>query len=935
MTDATLAYRITAETAAAVASTRKMVEAFQQLGVAVKATGTISTSASALMVNEQRAVANATEIAARKVGTAWVAEANASAAAFDQLRTSLDGTYANSKRYEAAVLEAQRAVQVGTATQEEANRVLALAEARYLGVGAAATTSSNATALALTGVGRGAGMAAANVGNLAAQFNDIGVMMAAGQNPLIMAIQQGTQISQVLGPMGAGGAVKSLGAAFVSMINPVSLGTIAIIAGGAALVQWGIKALSAFGDGKFAADEMADANSRLGESISALRGIGDLSIQALIDKYGEADAALLSLIEHQRLQVQTAAMTEAKAAISGLTGEYGGLLTAIDIQSRAGIQAVQKLKSELGLSAQEGRALRTALEDASAATTFAEASDALSRVDAILATTKISTGEFATAVTATALSLREVETAATGAANGVAAAAVAADALGQIPIAGEFVRAHTAALALFAEIDRSAVGARELHEAVGGVGAMFDDATSAIAAMVAAQPGEGWLTTAIARAGTLAATLWNGAMAAKAAADVQVASAPGPRVGGGRLEDSQYSLAGQNAIAADRLALLIRPTNLPSGGVGTGADAGSSGGGPASGSLDALQAEARKALDTMGLAVAGINEKVQLGLMTTAEGVAAIAGAKDKTANALADLIPEIQAAFGPKSVALVASLRAAINDMADGMSDVGRKLSDGLSKSFEGSFASFLDGTKSAKESFNSMAQSIISDIAKIAAQRFTAKFIAPLFDGLISMFGFAQGGVPGVEAFAKGGLPGLSHFSDSVVSHPTLFEFAQGKTGVMGEAGSEAILPLRQGPGGMGVLATGPDGSENVIPLKRGRGGALGVQVPDWRPEWLDGPEAMFGTGATFRGGRVIGTATGGSAGGMSDRAGGGVVINVTNNAPNVKARAAERTEGNKRIIDVMVEQILGAVAGDIAHGGPVSDAMTGNFGLQRMGR
>lgn len=81
-------------------------------------------------------------------------------------------------------------------------------------------------------------LAAGSVGNLTAQFNDIGVMLAAGQNPLMLAIQQGTQISQVIGPMGAAGAVKALGAAFMGMINPVSLITLGSIAAGAAMVQW-------------------------------------------------------------------------------------------------------------------------------------------------------------------------------------------------------------------------------------------------------------------------------------------------------------------------------------------------------------------------------------------------------------------------------------------------------------------------------------------------------------------------------------------------------------------------------------------------------------------------------------------------------------------------------------------------------------------------
>ena len=63
-------------------------------------------------------------------------------------------------------------------------------------------------------------------------------MMASGQNPLITAIQQGTQLGQVIGPMGAAEAVEALGAAFEVMLNPLNLGIMAAIAFGSVLVQW-------------------------------------------------------------------------------------------------------------------------------------------------------------------------------------------------------------------------------------------------------------------------------------------------------------------------------------------------------------------------------------------------------------------------------------------------------------------------------------------------------------------------------------------------------------------------------------------------------------------------------------------------------------------------------------------------------------------------
>ena len=69
-------------------------------------------------------------------------------------------------------------------------------------------------------------------------------------------------------------------------------------------------------------------------------------------------------------------------------------------------------------------------------------------------------------------------------------------------------------------------------------------------------------------------------------------------------------------------------------------------------------------------------------------------------------------------------------------------------------------------------------------------------LVGSLGKTFAFANGGVPGrVTAFADGG----------VVSAPTYFPMG-GNTGLMGEAGTEAILPLRRGSdGSLGVAAAG----------------------------------------------------------------------------------------------------------------------------------
>lgn len=83
----------------------------------------------------------------------------------------------------------------------------------------------------------------------------------------------------------------------------------------------------------------------------------------------------------------------------------------------------------------------------------------------------------------------------------------------------------------------------------------------------------------------------------------------------------------------------------------------------------------------------------------------------------------------------------------------------------------------------------------------------------GLFGGGAFAKGGAFGsageITAFAKGGV-----LSGSIVNRPTVFPFANG-IGLMGEAGPEAILPLRRGAGGrLGVEAGSAQATPQITP-------------------------------------------------------------------------------------------------------------------------
>ncbi len=106
-------------------------------------------------------------------------------------------------------------------------------------------------------------------------------------------------------------------------------------------------------------------------------------------------------------------------------------------------------------------------------------------------------------------------------------------------------------------------------------------------------------------------------------------------------------------------------------------------------------------------------------------------------------------------------------------------------------------------KLNFADLTRSILADITRIIIRQ---SIITPLL-GVFGITPNAKGNVydQGLKKFAKGG----------IVTQPTLFKYGSGGTGnfgLMGEAGAEAILPLKRGrSGNLGVEASG--GATNIV--------------------------------------------------------------------------------------------------------------------------
>ena len=131
----------------------------------------------------------------------------------------------------------------------------------------------------------------------------------------------------------------------------------------------------------------------------------------------------------------------------------------------------------------------------------------------------------------------------------------------------------------------------------------------------------------------------------------------------------------------------------------------------------------------------------------------------------------------------------------------------DARSRSFGTALSSALKGAVLDGDSLIEVLQniayrfsSISLDVGLKPLETSVSSLVSGASNALSGAFGFSHGGVPGrVQAFAAGG----------IVSQPTYFPMAHG-TGLMGEAGAEAILPLRRGADGRLGVAAGEGGSQ-----------------------------------------------------------------------------------------------------------------------------
>lgn len=239
-------------------------------------------------------------------------------------------------KYQQAQLELNRAVMLGVLTQQQADSTLA-------GIAAGmqrATTAANGYTSGMRGVNN----IQASVGNQFAQLNDVVVTAWGGMNPALIGMQQGMQIVQGFAGQSLPQALGTLKGAFAQILNPTTILTVGLVAGAAALVQWGASALGAESDAKTFDDTLSDLEGRISEIGKLNKLLNVDGIEDMRDAYGATTVQVRELIAAQKFLAKELAVGELKTLIDSLAKDTGTtLLQSLFGDTSGGVTVPQQI----------------------------------------------------------------------------------------------------------------------------------------------------------------------------------------------------------------------------------------------------------------------------------------------------------------------------------------------------------------------------------------------------------------------------------------------------------------------------------------------------------------------------------------------------------------------------------------------------------------
>ncbi|MCX5518447.1 phage tail length tape measure family protein [Kaistia defluvii] len=676
-----------------------------------------------------------------------------------QLRAQLNPLGAALDQLNNELAQYSRLADAGAISATELTQAQAMARARY-----------DDTAGSLTRMGGTSKLAAHEVTNLTYQLNDIATGLATGQSPFMILAQQSGQVSQIFGNRGIRTALVGTFQGLASMITPVTLGMAALAAGGyaASLVFRKMR-----GDSE-SLEDVLKRHQTVIQTLKASYGDAAPKLEAFAAEGRNVADALARI---QRIDLETQLRKTAEAARIGFgdlaRGASGGGFAIADqfkalegplnrfFESvRSGQPDVRKLRSEVANLANldpTNEALGKSVKK------LMEITDTANHAQGSLMGL---TGGFDAAGSAA----RRNQTSLDNYAN-------ALKTISQIALPQ---------LSDLEQVDRA------LETAIGSTASAADRAA--------------------------AISLANEARQRIADSKVPLPRAK-PNYLGANPDGSYGAAAGK---AAEREANAYRDLIKN-----------------ANDRIGQLQVE----IQTVGMAEAAAEKyRMQQELLASAtdkgrEVSEPMRAEIEKIANEYADLAEQVAKArlqqdllfdrrqLGRSSIdqTVASALRGAglpedLNSTEAQMIRLNEQLSigKGMAMDFASSFISGLRDGQTVLESFGNALNRIADKLIEMA----TDQLISGLFGNLMGAFGgggaaaitgglFANGAAfsgGNVIPFAKGG----------VVSGPTTFPMSGGRTGLMGEDGSEAVVPLRRTSAGrLGIEAVGGGGGQggNVV--------------------------------------------------------------------------------------------------------------------------
>jgi tape measure domain-containing protein len=194
--------------------------------------------------------------------------------------------------------------------------------------------------------------------------------------------------------------------------------------------------------------------------------------------------------------------------------------------------------------------------------------------------------------------------------------------------------------------------------------------------------------------------------------------------------------------------------------------------------------------------------------------------------------------------------VRGELNTLIDPINQVA-SAAQTIGTAFAESFKGVISGSMSAQTALATFFKSVGDYFLDMAAQMIAKWMQMIILNSILSLFPGGGGGglgkaasgisfnpaafsMPSLAANGASFANGIAKFANGgIVTSPTLFKFADGgttKNGLMGEAGPEAIMPLKRGPDGRLGVSASTAAMDRYRPVPTGRGaGAGGAEATD----------------------------------------------------------------------------------------------------------